>query len=88
MMEYEINCQKVKKQERIPVASLPSAAVAMCIPACTDHCVSEHALGRGCITACTEQEGMHWEGGCLARGVGVCTEADTDPVNRMTDRQM
>ena len=60
------------KQECIPVGCVPSAAVAMPIPACTGQgevypsihwagvCVSQHALGRGCLPR-----------GCLPRG-GVC----------------
>ena len=45
----------------------PSAAVAV-------GGVSQHALGRGCILACTGQgvyPSMHWAGGCLPRGVSA-----------------
>ena len=70
-------------QECIPVGCIPSAAVAMSIPACTGHCVSQHVLGRGgCLYPSMHWAGgcvypsMHWAGGCLPRGVsaqgGVC----------------
>ena len=61
------------KQECIPVGCVPSAAVAMSIPACTGHCVSQHAVGRGCLPG----------GVCL----GVSALRQTPPfVDRMTDR--
>ena len=57
-------------QECILVGCVPSAAVAMSIPACIGHCVSQHALGRGMYPS------MHWRGGCFPRGSvcpgGVC----------------
>ena len=77
-----------------------SSSHAMSIPACTGHCVSQHALGRGCVYL-----SMHWAGGCLPgdggvclgdvcpgesarKGAGVSQHAlkQKPPMNRMTDR--
>ena len=78
-------CHEKKKiqQECIPVGCVPSAAVAMCIPAYTGQGgVSQHALGRGVYPS------MHWAGGCLPRRVCVSQHAlgKHPPLNRMTDR--
>ena len=66
-----VSVQKQRQQECIPVGCVPSAAVAMSIPACTGHCVSQHALGRGVYHS------MHWAGGCITActGQGVCIPA-------------
>ena len=59
----------IVKQECIPVGCIPPAAVAMSISACTGHCVSQHALGRGCVYPSIPAQGvsvggvypsMHW----------------------------
>ena len=52
------------KQESIPVGCEPSVAVAMPIPACTGHCVSQHALGRRGV-----YPSMHWVGVSAQGGV-------------------
>ena len=62
----------VRIQERIPVGCVPSAAVAMPIPARTGQGgVSQHALGGG-----VSAQGGVCLGGCLPRGSdcpgGVC----------------
>ena len=77
----EIVFRQLYKQECIPVGCVPSAAVAMSIPACTGQGgVSQNALGREgcvyssmhlacgvCIPACTGQGGVcPW--GCLPIG--------------------
>ena len=89
--------KNLKKQECISVGCVPSAAVAMSITTCTGQCGYIPACtGQGgvCILACTGQ-GVSAQGGCLPgdfllRGVCIpaCTEVDTAPVNRMTDRQV
>ena len=73
--QQQYSTEKNEIKERIPVGCLPSAAIAMCIPACTGGgecipectgqggCVSQHTLGGGGVSA--------W-GVSAQRGVGVC----------------
>ena len=61
---------------RIPVGSVPSAAVAAggaCVPACIGQ------RGGVCIPACTGQ-GVSAQGGCLSRGVSAPVYAGIHPL--------
>ena len=93
----KIGCITISKQECIPVGSVLSTVVALVGGA---GCVSQLALGVGCIPGCTGQ-GAVWPGGvsawgCLSRGClpwgcvcpGGCLPGGClshNPVNRITD---
>ena len=94
--QQQYSTEKNEIKERIPVGCLPSAAVAMCIPACTGGSVSQNALGRGCVSQHTLGRGgvsawgvsaqrggrcLPGGGGCLPRGcIPACSGADTHPM--------
>ena len=53
-------------------------------------CVSQHALGRGCILTCTGQgvvyPSMHWAGSCLPGGVWQTHPVDTTGYGQQAGR--
>ena len=73
---------KNNNQECILVGCVPSAAVAMSIPACIGHCVSQHALERGDVFP----GGVSVGGVCPGQCVSQHALRQTPPVNRMIDR--